>query len=199
MIIKTARFVISNSDIDKCPKPNLPEYAFIGRSNVGKSSLINMLTGNSKLAKISGNPGKTRLINHFIINDEWYLVDLPGYGFAKVSKTDRKKFEQFIRKYILQRENLYCICLLIDSRHEPQTIDLEFMDWLGESQVPFVIVFTKTDKLNKTQFENFQMNYTNKMLETWDEVPKMFVTSAETGLGKNDLLEFIEGVNKMNG
>jgi len=199
MIIKTARFVISNSDIDKCPKPNLPEYAFIGRSNVGKSSLINMLTGNSKLAKISGSPGKTRLINHFIINQEWYLVDLPGYGFAKVSKTDRKKFEQFIRKYILQRENLYCICLLIDSRHEPQTIDLEFMDWLGESQVPFVIVFTKTDKLNKTQFENFQMNYTNKMLETWDEVPKMFVTSAETGLGKNDLLEFIEGVNKMNG
>lgn len=196
MIIKTARFVISNTEVEKCPKPNLPEYAFIGRSNVGKSSLINMLSGYSKLAKISGNPGKTRLINHFIINNDWYLVDLPGYGFAKVSKTERKKFELFIRKYILKRENLYCIFLLIDSRHEPQAIDLEFMDWLGENQIPFVIVFTKTDKLNKTEFENFQNNYTAKMLETWDEVPKMFVTSAETGFGKEDLLDFIDQVNK---
>ena len=195
MLIKSARFVISNTDLSKCPAPNKPEYAFIGRSNVGKSSLINMVTGNSKLAKTSGKPGKTRLINHFIINDEWYLVDLPGYGFAKVSKTERKKFELFIRKYLLNRKNLYCVFVLIDSRHEPQNIDLEFMQWLGESAVPFVIVFTKTDKLNKLQFEQFKKAYASKMLEVWEEVPRMFVTSAETGLGKEELTDFIEQIN----
>lgn len=196
MIVKTARFVISNTEVDKCPKTDLPEYAFIGRSNVGKSSLINMLTGNSKLAKTSGSPGKTRLINHFLINENWFLVDLPGYGFAKVSKVDRKKWEQFIRKYLLNRENLYCVCVLVDSRHEPQPVDLEFMEWLGENEIPFVIVFTKADKLNKTEFENFQKSYVAKMLETWDETPRMFVTSAETAFGRDELLDFIDQVNK---
>lgn len=195
MIIKSAEFVVSNTDVSLCPKSKHPEYAFIGRSNVGKSSLINMLTNNNKLAKTSGKPGKTRLINHFIINGDWYLVDLPGYGFAKVSKTDRKKFEQFIRKYLLNRKNLYCVCLLVDSRHEPQNADLEFMQWLGESSVPFVIVFTKTDKLNKTEFATFQSKYEAKLLETWEEAPQMFVTSAETGMGKEELLNFIESVN----
>jgi GTP-binding protein len=198
MIIKTARFVISNSEVEKCPKPNKPEYAFIGRSNVGKSSLINMLTGFSKLAKTSGRPGKTRLINHFIINDEWYLVDLPGFGFAKVSKSDRIAWEKFIRKYLLTRENLYCVCLLVDSRHEPQPIDLEFMQWLGESGIPFVIVFTKADKLNKTQMQEFQEKYSAKLLETWEESPLMFVTSAETAMGREELLKFIDQVNKAN-
>ena len=197
MIIKSAKFLISNTEVDKCPKPTMPEYAFIGRSNVGKSSLINMLTGNSKLAKTSGKPGKTRLINHFLINNEWYLVDLPGYGYAKTSKTDREKWEKFIRKYLLKRENLYCICVLVDSRHEPQTNDLEFMQWLGENQVPFVIVFTKADKLNKVQFSEFQKRYSDKMLEAWEELPAMFITSAETGLGKEELLDFIDQTNKL--
>ncbi|MFA9391850.1 MAG: ribosome biogenesis GTP-binding protein YihA/YsxC [Prolixibacteraceae bacterium] len=196
MIIKTAQFVVSNTEVEKCPETSQPEYAFIGRSNVGKSSLINMIAGHSKLAKTSGNPGKTRLINHFLINNDWYLVDLPGYGFAKVSKVDRKKWEQFIRKYLLHRENLYCVFVLVDSRHEPQPVDLEFMDWLGENEIPFVIVFTKTDKLNKTEFENFKSNYTAKMMETWDEAPRMFVTSAETSFGKDELLDFIDQVNK---
>lgn len=198
MIIKTARFVVSSTDVEKCPKSSLPEYAFIGRSNVGKSSLINMLTDHSKLAKTSGRPGKTQLINHFIINGEWYLVDLPGYGFAKASKTDRQKWEKFIRRYLLRRKNLYCVCVLIDARHEPQNVDLEFMQWLGESAIPFVIVFTKTDKLNKTELATFEENYANKMLETWVETPQMFVTSAESGDGKEDLLNFIEEVNMAN-
>ena len=196
MIIKEARFVVSNTDVDKCPKSKLPEYAFIGRSNVGKSSLINMLTGRKKLAMISGKPGKTRLINHFIINGEWYLVDLPGYGYAKTSKTDRKKWEQFIRKYLLFRKNLYGIFLLVDSRLEPQNSDLEFMQWLGENQVPFVIVFTKVDKLNKTEQAVFQEHYTRKLLETWEEAPMMFISSAETGLGRDEILSFIENVNQ---
>ena len=196
MIIKDARFVISNTEVDKCPKSKLPEYAFIGRSNVGKSSLINMLTGQKKLAMTSGKPGKTRLINHFIINGEWYLVDLPGYGYAKTSKTDRKKWEQFIRRYLLNRKNLYGIFLLVDSRLEPQNNDLEFMQWLGENQVPFVIVFTKVDKLNKTEQADFQKKYTNKLLETWSEAPLMFQTSAETAFGREELLDFIENVNQ---
>lgn len=196
MLIKSAKFVVSNSDVSKLPKPNIPEYAFIGRSNVGKSSLINMVTNHSKLAKTSGKPGKTKLINHFIINDEWYLVDLPGYGFAKIAKSEREKWEKFIRKYLLVRQNLYCVFVLIDSRHEPQENDLEFMEWLGENQIPFVIVFTKTDKLNKTEFEQFQTRYSNKLLEVWEELPAMFVSSAETGLGKDELLDFIENTNK---
>lgn len=196
MIVKEAEFIISSTDVAKCPKTVLPEYAFIGRSNVGKSSMINMITGNGSLAKVSGKPGKTRLINHFLINKEWYLVDLPGYGYAHASKTDRDKWEKFIRKYLSSRKNLYCIFLLIDSRVEPQKNDLSFMEWLGEYQIPFVLVFTKTDKLNKLEFESFRSNYSEKLLESWEELPTMFVTSSQTGLGKEEILDFIEHVNK---
>jgi GTP-binding protein len=196
MIIKEAEFVISSTNIDKCPKSKLPEYAFIGRSNVGKSSLINMLTGRNFLAKVSVKPGKTRVINHFLINKEWYLVDLPGYGFAHASKVDRQKWEQFIRKFLLHRENLFCIFVLIDSRHEPQKIDLDFMQWLGETEIPFVIVFTKTDKLTKTKMAQFELEYAEKMMETWVETPRMFTTSSETGLGRDEIINFIELVNK---
>jgi len=196
MIIKEAEFVISCTDIDKCPKSKLPEYAFIGRSNVGKSSLINMLTGRNFLAKVSVKPGKTRVINHFLINKDWYLVDLPGYGFAHASKVDRQKWEQFIRKFLLHRENLFCIFVLIDSRHEPQRIDLDFMEWLGEKEIPFVIVFTKTDKLSKTKMSQFELEYAEKLMETWAETPQMFISSSETGLGRDEILDFIERVNK---
>ncbi|HOO84684.1 MAG TPA: ribosome biogenesis GTP-binding protein YihA/YsxC [Prolixibacteraceae bacterium] len=198
MIIKDARFVVSNTNVDKCPDSKLPEYAFIGRSNVGKSSLINMLVGNRKLAMTSGRPGKTKLINHFIINGEWYLVDLPGYGYARLSKTERNKLEQIIRKYLKFRKNLYGICVLIDSRHEPQLIDLEFMQWLGENEIPFVIVFTKVDKLTKAEKETFMEKYSEKMLETWAETPLMFATSAGTAEGRDQLLNFIEQVNENN-
>ena len=196
MIIREAKFVISSENVAKCPKPNKPEYAFIGRSNVGKSSLINMLTNNTKLAKTSGTPGKTRLINHFLINDEWYLVDLPGYGYARVSKTDKKKWEIFIRNYLTTRENLYCVFVLIDIRLEPQQIDLDFMEWVGENQIPFVIVFTKADKLKETEIEPAIERYKHKMFEYWVELPHMFVTSAEKAMGRDELLGFIEEVNK---
>lgn len=196
MKIKTAKFVISNTNIDKCPKDNLPEYAFIGRSNVGKSSLINMLTGHKKLAKISGKPGKTQLINHFIINDEWFLVDLPGYGYAKVSKNLRQKFQSFIYDYFLKRQQLVCSFVLVDSRHEPQKIDLEFMQFLGEKRIPFCIVFTKTDKLGKTVVQNKVAKYKKVMLQTWEEIPPYFLTSATNQTGKKEVLEFIDGVNK---
>jgi GTP-binding protein len=196
MIIKSAEFIISSTEVEKCPKNNFPEYAFIGRSNVGKSSLINMLTGFNSLAKVSGRPGKTRLINHFLINKEWYLVDLPGYGFAQVAKSEREKWEKFIRKYLAQRENLFCVFVLVDSRHEPQKNDLSFMEWLGENSIPFVIVFTKTDKLGKQAMKEFQDNYAQKMLESWDELPDMFASSAETGAGRDEILDFIERVNK---
>ncbi|NLU38744.1 MAG: YihA family ribosome biogenesis GTP-binding protein [Bacteroidales bacterium] len=196
MIIKSAEFIISSTEVEKCPKNNFPEYAFIGRSNVGKSSLINMLTGFNSLAKVSGRPGKTRLINHFLINKEWYLVDLPGYGFAQVAKSEREKWEKFIRKYLTQRENLFCVFVLVDSRHEPQKNDLSFMEWLGENSIPFVIVFTKTDKLGKQAMKEFQDNYAQKMLETWDELPEMFASSADTGAGRDEILDFIQRVNK---
>lgn len=196
MIIKSAEFIISSTEVEKCPKNNFPEYAFIGRSNVGKSSLINMLTGFNSLAKVSGRPGKTRLINHFLINKEWYLVDLPGYGFAQVAKSEREKWEKFIRKYLTQRENLFCVFVLVDSRHEPQKNDLSFMEWLGENSIPFVIVFTKTDKLGKQAMKEFQDNYAQKMLETWDELPDMFASSADTGAGRDKILDFIQRVNK---
>lgn len=195
MEIKEARFLVSNTDIDKCPAPNKPEYAFIGRSNVGKSSLINMLTNRKSLAKISGNPGKTQLINHFLINETWYLVDLPGYGYAKIGRQERKKWEKFVRKYILLRENLYCLFVLIDSRHEPQPIDLEFMEWLGLSQVPFGIVFTKTDKLKPGELESNIEKYKTRMLESWETMPPSFTSSATTGEGKKEILKFIEKVN----
>jgi GTP-binding protein len=196
MIIKTAEFVISSTDVEKCPKTLLPEYAFIGRSNVGKSSLINMLTGWNNLAKVSVKPGKTRLINHFMINSEWYLVDLPGYGFASVPKTEREKWEKFIRKYLTKRENLYCVFVLVDSRHEPQKNDLTFMQWLGEYEIPFSIIFTKTDKLGKNALTRFKASYTEKLLETWDELPDMFTSSSEKGEGRDEILGFIERVNK---
>jgi len=195
MEIKEARFIVSNIDVEKCPRPDRPEYAFIGRSNVGKSSLINKLTNKKVLAKISGKPGKTRLINHFLINKEWYLVDLPGYGYAKVPVTERKKLERLIRNYILKRENLYCLFVLVDSRHEPQKVDLEFMEWLGISEIPFAIVFTKTDKLKSEELEKNLNNYKARMLETWESMPDYFATSSETGEGKKEILDFIKKVN----
>lgn len=196
MEIKDARFVISNTDIKKCPAPNKPEYAFIGRSNVGKSSLINKITNKKSLAKTSGNPGKTKLINHFLINEEWYLVDLPGYGFAKVPQKERLKWEKFIREYILKRENLYCLFVLIDSRHEPQKIDLDFLEWLGISQVPFSIIFTKTDKLKPEELAENLKKYEQKLFESWETLPGYFVSSAETGEGSVQILDFIESLNK---
>ena len=196
MEIKEARFIISNTDVKKCPAPNKPEYAFIGRSNVGKSSLINMLTNKKSLAKTSGKPGKTQVINHFLINDEWYLVDLPGYGYAKVPITERKKWEKFTQKYILERENLYCLFVLIDSRHEPQPVDIEFMEWLGIRGIPFVMVFTKIDKLKPEELAENLKVYEEKMQESWEKMPDFFVTSAETRQGKTELLEFINKVNR---
>ena len=195
MKIKTAKFVISNTDVSKCPEERIPEYAFIGRSNVGKSSLINMLTNHKKLAKISGKPGKTQLINHFLINDNWFLVDLPGYGYAKVSKSKRQSFQDFIKDYFLQREQLVCSFILVDSRHEPQKIDLEFMQFLGENGIPFCLVFTKSDKMGDTKLQKNLINYENKILESWESIPTHFVTSSETSMGKEDLLNFIEQVN----
>jgi GTP-binding protein len=196
MIIKTANFVISNSDVSKCPKERVPEYAFIGRSNVGKSSLINMLTGQNKLAKTSGRPGKTQLINHFKINNEWFLVDLPGYGYAKVSKSIKKTFQSFIKDYFLQREQLICTFVLIDSRLEPQKIDLEFMEFLGENGIPFSIIFTKVDKLKLNELNKNIQVYTKKMTSTlWEEMPPYFTTSATNSTGKEELLQYIEDIN----
>lgn len=196
MEIKDAQFLMSNSDVRKCPAPDRPEYAFIGRSNVGKSSLINMLTNKKSLAKISGKPGKTRLINHFLINNYWYLVDLPGYGYAQVPKAERLKWENMLRNYILKRENLYCLFVLIDSRHPAQQADLEFMEWLGLSEIPFKIIFTKTDKLKPSELEANLKAYETKMFETWEQMPGYFISSSETGVGKTEILDFIEDVNK---
>ncbi|WP_319268771.1 ribosome biogenesis GTP-binding protein YihA/YsxC [uncultured Draconibacterium sp.] len=195
MEIKEAQFVMSNTEVDKCPAPDRPEYAFIGRSNVGKSSLINMLTNKRSLAKISGKPGKTRLINHFLINKEWYLVDLPGYGYAQVPKAERLKWEKMLKNYILKRENLYCLFVLIDSRHEAQKVDLEFMEWLGISGIPFNIVFTKTDKLKPGELENKLKAYEEKLFETWETMPGYFISSAEKGIGKDEILGMIAEVN----
>lgn len=197
MEIKSAQFVISNSDYTKCPSPKMPEYAFIGRSNVGKSSLINMMVNRKDLAKTSGKPGKTQLINHFLINDNWYIVDLPGYGYAKVSKDKRETFEKFISEYILNRKNLMCIMVLIDSRLKPQKIDLEFMSWLGEKSIPFIMVFTKIDKLSKKQFADNTQHYKYEMLKQWEELPSCFYTSAEKKEGRKELLNFIEETNKV--
>jgi len=192
MIIKKAEFVTSSNDPLKCPLTDKPEFAFVGRSNVGKSSLINMLTGFGSIAKTSTQPGKTRLINHFNINDEWFLVDLPGYGFAKALRTEREKWLLFIRKYILDRENLQCIMVLIDARHKPQQLDLEFMEWLGTNEVPFVMVFTKTDKLTRNHLAINLSKYKDEMLKSWEELPQVFISSAETGAGREELLNFIE-------
>ena len=197
MQIKSAEFLVSSARIDQCPKSNLPEYAFIGRSNVGKSSLINMLTGNGKLAKTSATPGKTILINHFVINKEWYLVDLPGYGYAKRSKKDAEKFEHMITTYILDREQMTNLFLLIDVRHEPQQIDLEFMEWLGENGVPFSIVFTKADKVSKARLKGNVEHYLTELKKQWEELPPYFVTSSETKTGREEILNYIEEINKM--
>lgn len=195
MQINKAEYLISSARVDQCPESNLPEYAFIGRSNVGKSSLINMLTNRSKLAKTSATPGKTMLINHFIINDEWYLVDLPGYGFAKRGKKEQQKFEDMITSYILGREQMTNLFVLIDSRHEPQRIDLEFIEWLGENGVPFSLVFTKGDKVPKSKLNGNVMHYLNELRKQWDELPPHFITSSETKLGRDELLNYIDSIN----
>ena len=197
MKINYADFVISSTTWTKCPEPNMPEYVMIGRSNVGKSSLINMITGRKKLAKISGTPGKTITINHFQINGEWYLVDLPGYGYARRSKTERAKWEKMIKGYILNRENLMTLFALIDVRHEPQKNDMEFIERLGMSNIPFVMIFTKSDKLTKNQLESNLAVYKKAMLNDWEELPPMIVTSSETGLGKEEFLTYIEETNKL--
>ena len=196
MEIKQAEFSLSAPVVSMCPKDTKPEYAFIGRSNVGKSSLINMLTNNKKLAKTSSTPGKTLLINHFIINKEWYLVDLPGYGFAKRSKKEVDKLDQMIRGYILQREQLVNVFVLVDIRLEPQKIDLEFIEWLGVSSIPFAIIFTKADKLTPNKARQAMEAYKKKLLETWEELPPMFVTSSEKKDGRDDVLNYIEQINK---
>lgn len=196
MKIKSAEFVISNSDVSKCPDSSLPEYAFIGRSNVGKSSLINMLTGRKNLAKTSGRPGKTQLINHFLINSDWHLVDLPGYGYARVSKNVKKTFQKFITAYFEQRKQMLCAFVLIDSRHEAQPIDLEFMQYLGENGIPFCMIFTKADKLKPKALERNVESYKVRMLESWEDMPKFFVTSAANGHGQDEVLEYIESLNK---
>lgn len=192
MLIKTATFVVSNTEHKLCPSDGKPEFAFIGRSNVGKSSLINMLTGNKKLAKTSSTPGKTQLINHFEINEKWYLVDLPGYGYAKVSKSARSSFEKFISEYLLQRKTLVNTFVLIDSRLEPQKIDLEFMNWCGEKEIPFSMVFTKIDKLSSTELQKNLAKYRKEMLKFWDEMPPVFTTSSESKFGQEKILNYIE-------
>ena len=195
MIIKTAEFVISNTDYKICPVPKMAEYAFIGRSNVGKSSLINALVNQKNLAKTSGKPGKTQLINHFIINKEWYLVDLPGFGYAKISKTKRAEFHDMISKYLINRTNLMCLFVLIDSRHKLQDIDNEFMQWLSEKEIPFVMVFTKTDKLGKVVLAKNIGAYKVEMLKVWGELPQIFITSAEKKTGTKEICDFIEQLN----
>ena len=196
MQIKSAKFVISNTDVRKCPEGNLPEYAFIGRSNVGKSSLINMLTNHKGLAMTSATPGKTLLINHFLINEEWYLVDLPGYGFAQRGMAQREQLRQIIENYILEREQLVCLFVLIDCRHPAQKIDLEFMEWLGENDVPFTIIFTKTDKIGRGRLKENIKAYQEAMLGTWEELPPMLCSSSENKEGREEILDFIEEINK---
>lgn len=196
MKITSAEFVISNTDVLKCPNSKLPEYAFIGRSNVGKSSLINNLTGKKKLAMVSGKPGKTRLINHFLINKNWHLVDLPGYGYAKVSKTEKKKFQRFIESYFEKRHQLVNAFVLVDLRHEPQPLDLEFMQWLGVNAIPFSIIFTKADKLKPKAAEKNLAAYQEQLLTHWEELPPYFVTSSQTGQGKEDVLNYIDNINQ---
>lgn len=194
MQIKSAEFIISNTEVSKCPSDGKAEFAFIGRSNVGKSSLINLLTAKKGLAKTSGTPGKTQLINHFLINEHWYLVDLPGYGYAKVSRSQRSSFERFISDYLTKRETLYNIFVLLDARLEPQKIDLEFMNWCGEKGLPFSMVFTKIDKLSSTALQKNLAKYKKEMLKYWAELPPVFTTSSESGFGKEPLLNYIEQI-----
>ena len=195
-MIKQARFLISNTDVQKCPPPDWPEYAFIGRSNVGKSSLINMLVGQKSLAKVSVRPGKTQLINHFIIDESWYLVDLPGYGYAKISLSVKEKFQKLISRYILNRENLYCLFVLIDIRHAAQQIDIEFISWLGENHIPFALIFTKADKLGKVTAIKNVAAYSLELKNIWEELPPILVSSAIDGTGQAEIISFIENANK---
>ncbi len=196
MAIRTAKFITSSPTYEKCPQTTLPEFAFIGRSNVGKSSLINMLTGIGALAKVSQTPGKTQIINHFLINEKWYLVDLPGYGYAKVSKTSRKIFSEMITSYIQNRDNLHCLFVLIDSRLEPQKIDVSFINWLGQNEVPFALIFTKIDKINAPTLQNNIEVYKKEMLTHWDELPTIFTSSAVTRAGRESIIKYIEEINK---
>ena len=195
-MIKQASFLISNTDVKRCPSPDKPEYAFIGRSNVGKSSLINMLVGQNSLAKVSVRPGKTQLINHFIIDESWYLVDLPGYGYAKIAISVKEKFQKLISRYILERENLYCLFVLIDIRHDPQKIDVEFITWLGENGIPFALIFTKADKLGKVTAAKNVAAYTQELEKFWEELPQVFVSSSLDGTGKDEIISYIESINK---
>lgn len=196
MDIKSATFIGSAADHKKCPETNLPEYAFIGRSNVGKSSLINMLTNRNGLAKTSSTPGKTQVINHFLINNEWYLVDLPGYGWAKVGQAQREKFNVMIREYLQKRPNLQCVFVLVDSRHEPQKIDVEFIEWLGNAKIPFSIIFTKADKQSKTRTQANVAAYNKHLKKTWAELPQEFVTSSEERTGREEVLDYIENLRQ---
>ena len=196
MVITSAEFVISNSRVNKCPTTGLPEYAFIGRSNVGKSSLINMLTGRKGLAMTSQKPGKTQLINHFLINKDWYLVDLPGYGYARLSRDGRDGLRKMIEDYILERTELVCLFVLLDSRLEPQRIDLEFIEWLGEEGIPFALVFTKADKLSKGKLAATIAAYKERLLQQWEELPPLFITSSAARMGRDELLSYIDGINK---
>ena len=195
-MIKQAKFLISNTDVKRCPPADRPEYAFIGRSNVGKSSLINMLVGQNSLAKVSVRPGKTQLINHFIIDESWYLVDLPGYGYAKIAISVKEKFQKLISRYILDRENLYCLFVLIDIRHSPQAIDVDFLTWLGENHIPFAIIFTKADKLGKVTAAKNVASYTQELKKYWEELPPFFVSSSPDGTGREEIISYIETINK---
>lgn len=197
MIVNSARFVISNTNVAKCPPENRHEYAFIGRSNVGKSSLINMLTNRKNLAMTSAMPGKTMLINHFLVNEDWYIVDLPGYGYARRGKESRDQLREIIESYILNRVQMTNLFLLVDSRHEPQKIDMEFIEWLGENGIPFSIVFTKTDKMGTEVAKKHVADYCAKLLESWEELPPIFVTSSQTGRGREELLEYIGQLNQL--
>lgn len=196
MEIKSAEFVISNTEVRKCPEGTRPEYAFIGRSNVGKSSLINMLTARKGLAMTSQKPGKTLLINHFLINKEWFLVDLPGYGFAQRGKEGRENIRRIIESYVLQRPQLTCLFVLLDCRHEPQKIDLEFMEWLGENEVPFAIIFTKIDKISRGRLTENLNKYKERLLETWEELPPILLSSSETKDGREEILDYIQSINR---
>ena len=196
MNVANAEFVVSNTNVEQCPKTKLPEYAFIGRSNVGKSSLINMLCNKKKLAKTSSTPGKTQLINHFLINKQWYLVDLPGYGYARTSKAQKKTFQKFITDYLIKRKELISTFLLIDLRHKPQPLDLKYMNWLGKNLIPFSIIFTKADKLKEVEINEYILKYLNDIRKDWEEIPQHFITSSEKKIGKSELLNYIDEINK---
>ena len=196
MNVANAEFVVSNTNVEQCPKTKLPEYAFIGRSNVDKSSLINMLCNKKKLAKTSSKPGKTQLINHFLINKQWYLVDLPGYGYARTSKAQKKTFQKFITDYLIKRKELISTFLLIDLRHKPQPLDLIYMRWLGKNLIPFSIIFTKADKLKEVEIDEYILKYLNDIRKDWEEIPQHFITSSEKKIGKSELLNYIDEINK---